>query len=369
MERNAVYRGQLKKIYSQFPPRHEFHNGHVISFLSYDRPENLLGSGLALACPDEMSVMPERVYYNVLLPMLARDGQLLGASNYNQGKNWFWKLAQRGLTEEGHKDGIQTWDLPSSVGPLFQGERGAERLAWYKRNLPTEVWESEFLNKPTLNQNIVFRWTTEKNEQGKPQNGPQPGHRYCMGLDIGRVVDPSYVVIMDCPPVMDVNKPPQGQVVYCEQFQRGVSHAEQAAHAGQLARAWKAVVIADSTGGKGGAAPARTEPFFHLYQREIPGIREYNWNQFSKFRIVNMLALEIEQGRICVPPPETYHMFDPLVNQVKIYTYTDTDNFVRYGAPNGEHDDGVAALAMAAWGKVSGWATIQENPNLQPFVR
>jgi hypothetical protein len=357
MEACPAYKALVKKIHSQFPPRHLFHNGHTLFFLSYDRPDNLLGSGLKLICPDEAAVMPEKVYYNVLAPMVAdTDGQILLASNFGQGKNWFWKLAQTGLTAAGRADGIYTWDLPSSVGPLFQSEKGKARLEWYRRNLPPAVFESEFLNKPLVGENAVFRWLADRNEKGTPTTGPQPGRRYCMGLDIGRVIDPSFVVVMECLPVADKAHPPAGQVVFAEQFQHGMDYTAQARHAGQLSRTWNnATVVADSTGARGGAAPA-PEPFFHLFQKEIPGIREYNWNQYTKFAIVNNLALEIEQGRVLIPPPDKFPMFGELVNQVKVFTYTETLSFVRYGAPKGEHDDGVAALAMADWGKVNGWA-------------
>jgi hypothetical protein len=49
-------------------------------------------------------------------------------------------------------------------------------------------------------------------------------------------------------------------------------------------------------------------------------------------------------------------MFEVLVNQIKIFTLKVTDNFVKYGAPPGEHDDGVCALGMAVHGKLKGWA-------------
>lgn len=53
---------------------------------------------------------------------------------------------------------------------------------------------------------------------------------------------------------------------------------------------------------------------------------------------------------------DKFQMFEVLVNQLKVFAYTETGSFVRYDAPKGQHDDGVAALSMAVWGKVSGWA-------------
>jgi hypothetical protein len=347
MERSEGFKKFLLKPLAQFPPRLIMRNGSTIAFRSFDHPDGLLGSGLKLICLDEAALAPKRLYQQTLLPMIAdTDGQMYLASNFSQGKNWFWDMAQEGLRKESWAHGVRTWELASSTGLAFQGVKGRARLEWFRNHLPRAVFECEFENKPLAGVDSVFRWTSA-NEKGLPLKSPQPGRRYAMGLDLGRVVDPSAAIVMD----------DQGQVVFSECFAKGTSHALQAERAAQIQRLFGATCVADSTGGGNPAG----EPYFKHYRAAIPGLREYTWTRENKFRLINALALEIEQGRIFAPTE-----FEDLISQVKAYKFVEGDmGFVRYGAPKGCHDDLVAAMAMANWAVVSNWLP---DPTALPFA-
>ena len=199
----------------------------------------------------------------------------------------------------------------------------------------------------------MLRWSDD-NERGRPLAGPQRGATYVQGLDIGHTVDPSFSVVMETP--ADVKKP--GQVVYAERFPLRMAYRDQAKKAAEIARLWGAITVADDTGAKGGAAPAK-EPFWHLFKHEFIAagmpLRAFTWNSHSKFALMNNLAVEIDERLLFIPPPAQYPQFGELVNQIRIYSARPGKWQIEYGAPKGEHDDGVAALAMAAWGKVRGW--------------
>jgi len=357
LERDPGYRSLLlpgpRGIKNQFPRRHVYRNGFRLVFQSYDKPRNLLGSGLRIVAVDEATQCGETVFWQILMPMLSRNGQAYLACNYNNGKDWFWKLAQKGKTPEGRAELHRTWEYDASVSPIFQGPAGRAKFEWYRRNTPLAIWESEYLNIPRAGEDAVLRWS-DANERGKPLAGPERGRAYVQGLDIGHTVDPSFSVVMDAP--ADVRAP--GQVVYAERFPLRLAYRQQAAKAAQIARARNAITVADDTGTKGGAAPAK-EPFWHLFKEEFDRqhmpLKAFTWNSHSKFALMNNLAVEIDEHLLFIPPPQQYPQFAELVNQIRIFTARPGKWFAEFSAPKGEHDDGVAALAMAAWGKVRGW--------------
>ena len=357
MERDPGYRSLLLPgpagIKNQFPRKHVFRNGFRLCFQSYDKPRNLLGSGLRIVAVDEATQCGETVFWQILMPMLSKNGQAYLACNYNNGKDWFWKLAQKGKTPEGQAELHRTWEYDASVSPIFQGAAGREKFEWYRRNTPLAIWESVYLNIPRAGEDAVLRWS-DANERGQPLAGPQNSRQYVQGLDIGHTVDPSFSVVMEVP--ADVKQP--GQVVYAERFPLRMGYRQQAQKAAEIARAWGAITVADDTGAKGGAAPAR-EPFWHLFKEEFvkagQSLRAFTWNSHSKFALMNNLAVEIDERLLFIPRPATYPQFGELVNQIRIYSARPGKWQIEYGAPKGEHDDGVAALAMAAWGKVRGW--------------
>lgn len=361
----TTFKSVIKKDYSQFPPRFTFNNNSTLEFKSYDRPGSLWGGGYSGICLDEACLATKEIYERTILPMVAdTNGVVYVISNYQKGKDYFWELAQFGKTEAAHKDGTKSWEIKSETGMAFQGINGKKKLEWFRRNLAPHIYSCQFENLPAAEENNVFRWNPLKNEQGEPQTGPISGHNYIQGLDIGKVVDPSFSVIVDCP--IDTTQP--AQVVWCERFPLGMGYRQQAQKAANISQFWnKCVTVADDTSSRGGAVVAKSEPFWHLFKEEFKAkdlrLKPYTWNQFSKFRVINNLALEIDEGRLFIPTPGLHPMFSELVNQICIYQYKETESFVIYSAPTGQHDDGVAALAMAVWGKCSEWAAPDSGAN------
>jgi hypothetical protein len=369
-------RDVIAKDYSQFPPRFQFINGSTLEFKSFDKPGSLWGGGYKAVGIDEACLADEAVFQQTILPMVSDTrGVVILASNYQRGRDWFWTFAQYGKTEKAWAEGVKTWEYKTSEGAAFQTEDGKKELERLKRILPAEVFRCQFENEPLTGENAVFRWTF-RNETAAPVAGPQSGHNYIQGLDLGRVQDPSFSVIIDAPDEVQ-GVPQTANIVYAERFPLGMAYEVQAAKAADLARAWNnALTVADDTGSKGGAAPAK-EPFWHFFKNEFDKDRNldfkpFHFNAQSKFTMVNNLALEIAQTRVICPPPDKFEMFGQLVNQIKIFTHyiSGSHNFIRYDAPKGEHDDGVCALGMAVYGKSMGWAKPRIVRNdVQPFRR
>lgn len=351
MESSKGFRRYIAHSYAQFPPRFILTNGSEIAFRSLDRPDNLLGDGLAGLVVDEAARVPYDVWKQTLLPMLAdTKGRALLTSTYN-GRDWFYEMTQRGLKGA---PGIAAFEFPTSTGLKFQGAEGRERLARLRAEFDADTWAQEFECKPLAMSDAVFgRWVDRvvvASKQAARRNAPT-----CVSIDLGRVVDPTVMVT-----VQPLNRPdgsPGGVcpaavwiVVDVQEFPLGMEHAEIAArcaeHVGKFAAP---CVVLDSTGGASGG---REESFVRYYRERLPGLRAITWNATTKSQMVGSAKLLIEQKRTLIPGA-----FARTIDQLKVYRYKrkEMSNWVIYGAPDGQHDDHVAAFIQAAYAIEQDW--------------
>jgi len=339
MKRARGFMRFVKSSPAQFPPRMELKNGSEIQFRSGDRPELILGGGRKLICQDEAARGKRDLYQEKLLPMIAdTDGQIILGSTYN-GRNWYYDLSKEG--RKGAED-IRTWVYPSRTGLKFQGARGKRRLERLRKRFPESVWLQEFECQPLASKDAVFRFV-ERIVGGRLEPTAIPGHNYVLGLDLGRVKDPTGAV------VLDLNT---DTVAHAESFPLMMEHAEQAQRAKRLAQAYNdADVIVDSTGG---AAGGKEESYVKFYRDVIDGLREITWTRTMKMNLVNQTALDIERKKVYIPKEAT-----ELVAQTKLYQYRFGANAIMptYGAPSGEHDDEISGLMMCLWARERGWVS------------
>ena len=64
-----------------------------------------------------------------------------------------------------------------------------------KELLPERVWRRMYLAE--FSDSAGYFTNIDANIAGDPMQGPVPGARYIAGLDLGRKMDPSVMVIMD----------------------------------------------------------------------------------------------------------------------------------------------------------------------------
>jgi phage terminase large subunit-like protein len=97
----------------------ELINGRRICIKGSDRPDTLRGVGLSYVVLDEFAFMKEEVWELIIRPALARtEGGALFIGTPD-GKNHFWNLYQRGLTEASGE--WKAWHFPSSANPFLPG--------------------------------------------------------------------------------------------------------------------------------------------------------------------------------------------------------------------------------------------------------
>lgn len=342
---DMAYRHRIRRVSERPYPQYWLHNGSRVKFKSFQRPEGLRSTGEDEICIDE-SQDPSVHEYDVktiILPMLGdRRGSLVFAGQF-RGHDWrysqFWVYGQ----PESKRPQYRSWAIHSREGYVFQGPEGEAELALQRSITPPAVWDQEWACIPSANANSVFPIRQiEAITGGEVCDRPRGGRRYVIGLDLGRVVDQSAVVVLEVE---------SGCVVWAEKLPQRQEHALQAKRVGQIASQYgNACVVMDCTGGAtGGQAPS--DSYVQFYRQTVKDLRPFTWSRDNKQNVINELALQIEQRRIQIPV-----VHSELFKELRQYEYKYKRGRYEYNAPTGQHDDYVAALAQAVWGRARGWA-------------
>jgi hypothetical protein len=356
MEKSRAFMKLVKRIHAQFPPRFELWNGSEICFRSLDRPDNLLGDGLVALALDEAARVPEDIWRQYLLPMLAdTGGRALVASTFN-GRDWFYDLIQAGLS--GRDPHTRAFLFPTRSGMKFQGAAGRERLARLRSQFDEATWAQEFECVPMAQSNTVFGAWVDRATIHRPAQ-IRRGAATCVSLDLGRTVDPTVMGVAQPDPA----KAGAWSLGYVREWPLGTDHAVIAAQAAEyVAQFDNPCIVLDATGGASGG---REESYVRFYRDRLPGLRPITWTNQSKAGMVGALRLLLEQGRFLVPAE-----FSETIAQLKTYRYkrAEMSFWVTYGAPRGEHDDHVSMALMLAKAIDENWIPMGSGRGLSEIL-
>lgn len=149
-----------------------------------------------------------------------------------------------------------------------------------------------------------------------------------MGVDLAKTQDFTVLTVID-----SVTR----EVVAKERFQ-DVSWKEQKIRIQALALKYnRALCIVDSTG--------LGDPIYEDLMNSGVSCEGYKFTNDTKCKLIENLAIAIEQRLITFPPDED------LLDELRSYEYTITDQGrIKYSAPEGKHDDCVISLGLAVWG-------------------
>lgn len=337
---NQDFASQISRTKQQPYPQIWLKNGSRIGYRSFDRPEALRSRGLDEIWVDEIQNIEEKDFWPVIRPLISdRRGTLIVSGQF-RGKNWYYE--EFFLKGQDPKQTLfRSWAFPSSSGLMYQGERGRAELELARVQVPPPVWDQEFDCIPASNMVAVFPpMQLERIVSGTPKREAEAGKQYCMGLDLGRIADQSAIVVLECD---------TGIIVHAEKLPFGMEHALQAVHAAEVAQRYNACVVIDSTGGAtGGHAPP--DSYVKFYRERIRALREFYWSAQNKEKIIAELCLAIQQKKVLIPAVST-----GLLEELHAYEYTYKHGRYDFHAAAGEHDDYVAALAQAVWGRKFGW--------------
>ena len=308
--------------------------GGMVQVRSADNPDSLRGEGLDFLVMDECAFIKEDAWAEALRPALSdRLGKALFISTPS-GRNWFWRLYQKGLDNANGCGDWRSWRFPTGANP-FIAPREIEAA---RDLLPAAIFEQEYLAEFLEHEGAVFR-----NIQaclGAPLDAgadDHRGHRIVMGVDWGKQVDLTAISVgcADCRVEVALDR--FNQIDYV--FQR--------ARLATLAEEWGPTTILAEQNAIG-------DPILEMLQREGLPVAGFMTTAASKPPLIESLALALERAE--------WQWLDIPVATGELEAYerkvSPTTGRSSYGAPAGLHDDTVIARALmhrAATGGGPSW--------------
>lgn len=356
---NNTLRKFIKKTILKPYPIIEFNNGSELGFRTFERPKNLAGSGLNEIWCDEIQdpKYVEMDFWPAIRPLLSDRRGTLVVSGQFSGKDWKYKEFFLKGQEGEHKDPqYRSWNYPSNTGMVYQSDAGKEEFELAKAQLPRRVFEQQYLCLPMANAAAVFDHVDlERSKRGikKPNHACES---VVLGLDLGRVVDPSAMVGIDAA---------DNSVVFAEKRPLDEKHQIGAKVASDIARRYNdATIIVDTTGGATGGHAGNNDAYVQHYREHCQTMRAFTISRENKTRIITNLCLAFEQGKISIPEE-----FEDLHKELASYEYKCNSNGqITYQGPGGHNDDMVIALALAWEGVRCGWYDSGNSSNMASLV-
>lgn len=303
----------------------EWLNGSLTRMYSGERGTKLKGKTLHGLTMDEAALIDPSLWYESAQPFLAVNQGWACMLTTPKGKNWIYELA--------NGTDFETFHATSLDAPYFPDSE----FYRIKENTPERTFRQEYLAEFLEHGGEVFR-NIKDCIQGifePPANGS-----YVMGVDLAKLQDWTVLTVMDAD---------RKHVVAIDRFNQ-ISYPLQKERIASLAQQYNARVLIDSTG--------VGEPVFDDLQREGLYIEPFQFTRPNKLRLIDNLALNIEQRLI------TFPQFEPLINELNLYQVEATKTGHTYNAPAGYHDDCVISLALACYALQRGQYSVENRSSL-----
>ena len=293
--------------------------GGSVQVRSADDPTSLRGEGLDFVVLDENAFMKEEAWTESLRPALSdRQGKALFIST-PKGHNWFWRLYQRGLTDDGETASFQ---FPTGNNPYIV----PEEIEAAKRSLPERIFRQEYMAEFLEDAGGVFRRVMDA-ATAEEQLTPEDGHEYVIGVDWGQMVDFTVLIVLDIT---------TKEVAYMDRFNQ-IDYMIQSERLKTVVNRYKPTTVIAEVNAMG-------QPIVERLADEGLPIQPFTTTNSTKSEVIRGLQNAFENGEIKI-------LNDPiLIGELQAYEQERTTSGLwKFGAPEGMHDDTVIALALAWW--------------------
>lgn len=301
-------------------------DGKHILFRSADDPDKLRGPNIdwfwldeaAMCSPDTWLIMIGRLRGSGAV----KDGDLRGwCTSSPRGRgNWMYRAF---LGEKADHALIRASTRNNKFLPkdFVKGLESQYSERWRQQEI-----DGEFIDDGGR----VFRYVREC-ATVTPSDVPITGHNYVFGIDWGRDNDFTVCTVVDTT---------VRQLVYMDRF-TGIDYRTQLQRITALAERFKPFDVYAEKNSMGG--PLVEE----LGNSNLP-VFQFNTNNENKRMIIDNLTLAFERRAIGIPNDEV------LIAELEAYESSQTaTGLIKFGAPEGMHDDCVMSLAIA-WQGVGG---------------
>jgi hypothetical protein len=293
-------------------------NGSIIEFYTAGSPDAMAGEGVDYVIVDEAALQPEHVWNQIIRPTLMDTGGGAMLISTPRGRNWFWKLWERGQQPG---TGWESWHFTSSDSPYLADDE----LEDIRDSLPERLYRQEILAEFLTLADTIF--ALDKAVQTDELDLPY-GH-VTMGVDLAKHQD--YTVI--------VATRPDGRIVWHERF-NAVSWPVQKETITDavdylLASGADTVTIGVDATGVG-------DVIYDELDEAGYDVEPVKFSNVWKHQAVKLLGADIERGQVILwsdAMPE-FEAFE--------YAITPSGNMT-YQAPEGQHDDEVTARMVEHW--------------------
>ena len=301
----------------------ELVNGSTIWAKSADNPDALVGEGLDLLILDEAARVKPDAWEVALQPSLAdKKGEAIFIST-PKGKNFFYSLYLRGTNDSQYPE-YMSFNYPSVCNTTIPDF--AEEIEKRKETTPELIYRQEYLAEFISGGGEVFQDIREVLEDSL--RDVVPGHNYVMGVDLAKHKDFTVITVADVS---------TGRIVHFERFNK-IDWNFQRDKIAYIAKKYNdAVAYLDSTG--------VGDPIVEDLQRMDIICYPYKFTVQSKYDLIKNLMIMIKDKKIRIPHIQV------IIDEMSSYTFeTLASGVIRYGAPDGMHDDCVSSVLLTAWG-------------------
>lgn len=301
--------------------RMEMTTGGALDFWTLDDDDAGRGRRYGLVVVDEAAMARhlEAAWQAAIRPTLTDYQGGAWFLSTPKGRNFFYQLTLRAANDA-------EWSrhhAPTSANPYIR----PEEIEAARRSLPERVFAQEYEAVFLEDGGGVFRNVTAcaTAEPYPFEIDPGDGRAYVIGVDWGRHNDWTVITLLDAR---------TKRVAALDRFQK-IEYAFQLARLKALhSRFARAPIMAESN--------SMGEPLIEQLRRDGLPVRGFQTTSASKAGIIEALAIAFERGEITIP------MDKALLEELMAFDQERMPSgAIRYGAPQGQHDDMVMSLAIA----------------------
>lgn len=299
----------------------DFPCGGSVVLRSASEPDTLRGEGLDYIFMDEASLVKEQAWVECLRPALVDKHGDAAFGFTPKGKNWIYRLFKKHSDESPTKSpNWHSFHYTSYDNPFLD----PEELEEAKTQMPERLFKQEHMAEFLDDAGGVLRKVVEA-ATAVEQREPIFGHIYSIGMDLAKYNDFTVIIVLD---------ETTGSEAFIDRFNQ-IDYTIQLGRLKAIHDRFKPKMITIEQNSIG-------DPFIEQVEKEGMKVQPFKTTGDSKKNIIDALALAFERSQLRI-------IADPIhIDELQAYEATRTkEGTLKYGAPDGMHDDSVMALAIA----------------------
>ena len=296
-------------------------NGTTILFRSAERYDNIRGLTCDYGVIDEAAFCKDEAWQEAIRPVFMVRGKKVLFISTPKGKNFFYDLYQLGISDDYPQYSNYTgtsYDTPF-IDPID--------IMDAKKTLPENVFKQEYMAAFIDSGGEVF---SDIDKNTFAQYGAAEGKVFC-GIDLGKQEDYTVATFIDS----------RGKIVdiYRANSQEWTTMVNEIV---LRLKKWNATAMVEVN--------SIGDVIFEMIKKQWQNTLPFVTTSKSKQEIIEGLILDMNDEVIRIPSKP---LFSWLYNELSIFTYdyNPKTRSIKYGHPNGQHDDTVISLAIANYNR------------------